>query len=96
MAEQNQGGGSRVALVVDIVSDERAWAMFAAAALQAKGDAKKAAELADEMHDEWRDRFRGGEEGEQEPAEASKPADAPKPAVTAATRKAPNLLDEDD
>lgn len=92
MAEQNQGGGSRVALVVDIVSDERAWAMFGAAALQAKGDAKAAAELADQLHEEWRVRFRGGEEDEPE----EKPAEAPKPAVTAATRKAPNLLDEDD
>ena len=92
MAEQSGGGGSRVSLVVDIVSDERAWAMFAAAALQVRSEAKQAAELADQMHEQWRIRFRG-EEGEDD---ETPPAEAPKPAVTAATRKAPNLLDEDD
>lgn len=79
-------------MVVDIVSDERAWAMFGAAALGATKDVKAAVELADALHEEWRSRFRGGDDDDEGDEQQAAPA---APTVTGSTRKAPNLLDEE-
>lgn len=57
---------SQVSLVVDIVSPERAWTMFAAAALAPTKSAAEAAEIADTLMGEFLARFRGGAQGDVE------------------------------
>jgi len=57
---------SAVSLVVDIVSPERAWTMFAAAALAPTKSAAEAAEIADTLMGEFLARFRGGAQGDDE------------------------------
>lgn len=57
---------SAVSLVVDIISPERAWTMFAAAALAPTGSAAEAAEIADTLMGEFLARFRGGAQGDDE------------------------------
>ena len=74
---------SRVSLVVDIVSPERAWTMFAAAALAPTQSAEEAAFIADKLMEEFLVRFRGGEGSGEDDESDDAEGDAVAPAATA-------------
>lgn len=74
---------SHVSLVVDIVSPERAWTMFAAAALAPTKSAEEAAEIADKLMEEFLVRFRGGGEGGEDGESDDSEGDPAAPVATA-------------
>ena len=67
-----------VQLVMDVVTDERAWCMFASAVLSqgvTPFDASKAASVADALLKEFHARFRSDDDEEEEPAAAGSKED---------------------